>query len=198
MSTRAIPVPQGAVVDPSAGAIQHPTPFGKPVPLPPGASLQSETNLPASEEPTEYNDQARKLGYFVNDVGNKVIVPKDGEEFADTMKRATQHGKLLVDHQGNLTAQGNDEFNREESTMPEKTGETLGAAATIGVAGPAALAVPNEIGLGIRALTHAPIGMAPPVVRALPHLIKMAAVMRDLGVGAVGLHILKELISSKE
>ena len=37
--------------------------------------------------------QAPPSGEVTNDVGNTVIVPKDGESFADTMKRAAAQGQ---------------------------------------------------------------------------------------------------------
>jgi hypothetical protein len=74
----------------------------------------------------------RKTGELVNDVGNKVIVPKDGESFADTMKRAVQYHKSLTPQQQQAA------IDKETATIPAKAAQTLGAAATIGVVGPAA------------------------------------------------------------
>jgi hypothetical protein len=82
----------------------------------------------------------RKTGEIVNDVGNKVIVPKDGESFADTMKRAVQYHKSLTPEQQQAA------IDKETATMPKKAAQTLGAAATIGVVGPAVLATTGEIG----------------------------------------------------
>lgn len=81
----------------------------------------------------------RKMGEIVNDVGNKVIVPKDGEGFADTMKRAVQYHQSLTPEQRQAA------INKEVATMPNKAAQSLGAAATAGVVGPAALAVPGEV-----------------------------------------------------
>lgn len=80
-----------------------------------------------------------QTGEIVNDVGNKVIVPKKGESFADTMKRAVQYHNSLTPEQRQAA------IDKETATMPKKTAQTLGAAATIGTLGPAALAVPGEI-----------------------------------------------------
>ena len=80
-----------------------------------------------------------QTGEIVNDVGNKVIVPKKGEGFADTMKRAVQYHNSLTPEQRQAA------IDKETATMPKKTAQTLGAAATIGTLGPAALAVPGEI-----------------------------------------------------
>jgi hypothetical protein len=123
------------------------------------------TFVPLGEEAPSQQQTAEKEGEVTNDVGNKVIVPKghpddfelfhpstwintgkDEESFSDTMKRAAEHGKTLVDTKtGNLTPEGQKEFAAEEKTMPEKTAETLGAAAGIGIAGPAALAAGGEL-----------------------------------------------------
>lgn len=83
--------------------------------------------------------EPRNTGEIVNDVGNKVIVPKDGESFADTMKRAVQYHQSLTPEQQQAA------INKETGTMPKKTAQTLGTAATAGILGPAALAVPGEV-----------------------------------------------------
>jgi hypothetical protein len=101
-----------------------------------------------TQSPSFQNDP-RKTGEIVNDVGNKVIVPKDGESFADTMKRAVQYHKSLT------PAQQQAAIDKEVATMPTKTAQTLGAAATIGVLGPATLAIPGEIAEAVPSvLTH--------------------------------------------
>ena len=83
-----------------------------------------------------------QTGEIVNDVGNKVIVPKNGESFADTMKRAVQYHNSLTPEQRQAA------IDKETATMPKKTAQTLGAAATIGaVAGstPAIAAVGSDV-----------------------------------------------------
>jgi hypothetical protein len=83
---------------------------------------------------------ASQTGELTNDVGQKVIVPKDGESFSDTIKRAVAyHNSLTTDQQ--QAAMG-----AEAKTIPAKTAQTLGAAAGLGVVGPALLAVPGELG----------------------------------------------------
>lgn len=42
-----------------------------------------------------------QAGTITNDVGNTAIVPKDGESFADTMKRAAAYGKTITQDQIN-------------------------------------------------------------------------------------------------
>jgi len=98
--------------------------------------------------PSVVNDP-RKTGEITNEVGQKVIVPKDGESFADTLKRAVAYHKSLS------PAQQQAALDAETKTMPRKTAQTLGAAATIGVVGPAMLAAPGELAEAVPSvLTH--------------------------------------------
>jgi len=100
-------------------------------------------------KPEQTENDPRKTGEIINDVGNKVIVPKDGESFADTMKRAVQYHKSLT------PAQQQAAIDKETATMPKKTAQTLGAAATIGAVGPAVLAIPGELAEAVPSvLTH--------------------------------------------
>jgi len=71
-------------------------------------------------------------GEITNDVGNTVIVPKDGESFSDTMKRAAAQGQKTTP----------DQINREVATMPAKAPEVL--ASTVG----AAAAIPTIAATG--------------------------------------------------
>ena len=79
--------------------------------------------------------QAAQAGRVTNDIGNTVIVPKDGENFSDTMARAAQQGKQTTQ----------DQINAELATAPKKAAQTLVAAPTIGAVGTAALAAPGEV-----------------------------------------------------
>jgi hypothetical protein len=79
--------------------------------------------------------QAPPSGEVTNDVGNTVIVPKDGESFADTMKRAAAQGQKTTP----------DQINREVATMPGKAATVLAAAPAIGAGGSALLAAPGEL-----------------------------------------------------
>lgn len=76
-----------------------------------------------------------QTGQETNDVGNTVIVPKDGESFADTMKRAAAAG-------GNVTQS---DIDKEMATAPKKVAETLVAAPAIGAVGAGLLAAPGEL-----------------------------------------------------
>jgi hypothetical protein len=69
-------------------------------------------------------------GEQINDVGNKVIVPADGEPFAQTMQRAAAYGKTVTP----------DMINSETQSAPGKVAATLAAAPAMGFAGTAALA----------------------------------------------------------
>jgi hypothetical protein len=68
-------------------------------------------------------------GELINDVGNKVVVPKPGESFADTMQRAAAYGKTVTPGQ----------INAELKTAPGKAATVLGAAPVIGAAGAAGI-----------------------------------------------------------
>ena len=101
------------------------------------------------DESQEVETDPRKTGEITNDVGQKVIVPKDGESFADTMKRAVTYHKSLTPEQQQAA------IDAETKTIPKKTAETLGAAATIGAVGPALFAAPGEIAEALPSvLTH--------------------------------------------
>jgi hypothetical protein len=84
---------------------------------------------------TGISDVPVKGGEQTNDVGNKVIVPAQGESFDDTMKRAVAYGKTVTQ----------DQLNREEKTMPAKAATVLTAAPIIGTAGAAGGAAVNEV-----------------------------------------------------
>jgi len=68
--------------------------------------------------------QAQNTGQITNDVGNTVIVPKENESFADTMKRAAAYGKTVTPQQ----------INAELATAPKKAATVLAAAPVIGAA----------------------------------------------------------------
>jgi hypothetical protein len=91
-----------------------------------GQSVNPNTNN--SSDPSQ-------SGQVTNDVGNTVITPKDGESFADTMKRAAAQGQQTTP----------DQINREIATMPGKAATVLAAAPAIGAGGATALAAPGEL-----------------------------------------------------
>jgi hypothetical protein len=101
------------------------------------------------EPDTKETTDPRKTGEIINDVGQKVIVPKDGESFSDTVKRAVAYHKSLTPEQQQAA------LDAEAKTAPKKAIQTLGAAATIGAVGPAVMALPGEIAEAVPSvLTH--------------------------------------------
>ena len=81
--------------------------------------------------PADYFDKQnppadpRQTGEITNDVGQKVIVPKDGESFSDTMKRAVAYHKSLTPEQQQAA------LDAEAKTIPAKALEA-------GIGGPLA------------------------------------------------------------
>jgi hypothetical protein len=96
------------------------------------AQHQQQSAQPVEPDPGQ-------TGEIVNDVGNTVIVPKDGESFADTMKRAVAYHNSLTPEQRQAA------INSEIKTMPGKVATTLAAAPVIGAAGVAGGAAVNEV-----------------------------------------------------
>lgn len=68
-----------------------------------------------------------------------MVVPKDGEQYADTIKRAIQHYHSLSDEEQKS------QIEKESAHPVEKTAETLAAAGGIGLAGPAILAAAGDV-----------------------------------------------------
>jgi 3-phosphoglycerate kinase len=134
------------------------------------------------EPDTKETTDPRKTGEIINDVGQKVIVPKDGESFSDTMKRAVAYHKSLTPEQQQAA------LDAEAKTAPKKAAETLGAAATIGAVGPAVLAAPGEIAQALPSvLMHTTEGVKAFGVWASAHPIQaymLYQVVKDLIPGA--------------
>ena len=110
--------------------------------------------------------KAAQSGTITNDVGNTVIVPKDGESFLDTVRRAAAHGKTVTQ----------DQINREMATAPGKVATVVGAAPVIGAGGAALLAAPGEFG-----------PVTDKVISYLPHLARILKTARDLSLTGFGL-----------
>jgi hypothetical protein len=107
--------------------------FSKAVPInsaPQGAQSAQGVTLDFSRA------QPIAAGEQINDVGNRVIVPEEGESFADTMNRAAAYGKTVTPQQ----------INAEMATAPRKVAQTLGAAPLIGATGAAGLAAAGAAG----------------------------------------------------
>jgi hypothetical protein len=110
-----------------------------------GSALDDLINTP---DPVEQ-------GLTKNADGSFVVTPKDDESFADTMKRAAAMGKTVT------PAQLQSQTQKGIKQIPT----VLGAAATAGVAGPAALAAPGEIPGAVKAIQA--MAAAHPVAAAL-------------------------------
>jgi hypothetical protein len=137
-------------------------------------ALAAQSGALPSEQ-TESETDPKKTGEITNDVGNKVIVPKDGEDFADTMKRAVAHYQSMTPEQRQSA------INKETATIPGKAATVIGAAPVIGAGGAAALAAPGEVVQAVRAipgitetlLQHAE-SKAAEWAAQYPHLISLA------------------------
>jgi hypothetical protein len=139
-------IPEGVTFGDPVGAPVPPTPTAtsSSIQVPEGVTFGD----PVPDRANQHS-QSSISGEIVNDVGNKVIVPKERESFADTMKRAVAYHNSLTPEQRQSA------INKETATMPSKVAQTLGAAATTGVIGPAALAVPGEVAEALPSvLTH--------------------------------------------
>jgi hypothetical protein len=128
--------------------------------LPPGYTL---------EQPGQASTQSTP-GEIKNDVGNTVIVPKDGESYLDTIKRAVAHSNSMTAEQHQAA------FDKETATMPGKAATVLAAAPVMGFGGAAALSaaggVPAASGEGelVDVAGNAIRSADPVVTRAIAHL----------------------------
>jgi hypothetical protein len=116
-------------------------------------------------------------GEQLNDVGNRVIVPRPGEEFADTMKRAVASGKTVTQPQ----------IDAEMKTAPAKVAQTLTAAPVIGAAGAAAL-TGADLGAyqAMRGAGYAVEALKDilPSKATADQIFKVGKIVRDLGLTA--------------
>lgn len=120
------------------------TPTAQQTPSNPSTNPYAEFGGISVEPETTTNP--KQTGEIVNDVGQKVIVPKEGESFSDTMKRAVQYHQSLTPEQRKAA------INAETETIPSKAAQALVAAPAIGAGGTAALAAPGEVIQGVRAI----------------------------------------------
>lgn len=109
---------------------------------------------PLLSEKAEAQATGSDTGTVKNDVGNNVIVPKDGESFADTMKRAAASGATVTQEQ----------IDKGLATAPKKTAEVLAAAPALGFGGASALA---GVGEGTAVLKHIASTYGPQAVKAI-------------------------------
>jgi hypothetical protein len=140
--------------------------------------------------------QTTPLGQVTNDVGNTVIVPKPGESFDDTMRRAAAQGQVTTPQQ----------ISAETRTIPGKAATVLAAAPLIGAGGTAALAIPGEV--ADLAMKHIAGNVLPgmeyqaakqALIQALPRVAQFAETMGKLGIGAGGLtYLFKTLMGENK
>jgi hypothetical protein len=151
MTQTNVPIPEGATIAPNQPQTQtqpQTQPQAQAVPIPEDAVVQNE-------------------GEQINDVGNRVIVPKDGESFSDTMKRAADYGKTVTPKQ----------IDAEMQTAPKKAAQVLVAAPLIGAGIPAAEAGLAELpGAGKVILDHLE-SKAAQYASQYPHLVGIAKAM---------------------
>lgn len=135
-------------------------------------------------QPSAKTQQTTPSGQVTNDVGNTVIVPKPGESFDDTMRRAAAQGQVTTPQQ----------ISAETRTIPGKAATVIGAAPLIGAGGTAALAIPGEV--ADLAMKHLAGNVLPgmeyqaakqALIQALPRVAQFAETMGKLGIGAGGL-----------
>ena len=145
-----------------------------------GGKLVTSAPAPAGQS-FDFSDLGGKVvqaaqGQVRNDVGNTVIVPKDDESFADTMRRAAAYGKTVTPQQ----------INAEMRTAPGKAATVLAAAPAIGAAGAATLAGAGEAG----SYGYQTLKSLLPSQATVDQVIKIAKVMRDLSLtGAAGKYL---------
>ena|ERR1700679_396198 len=141
--------PQGVSFDFSKSQPLMPSPAQAPQAAQPQQAAQpsSPAQPPAVPQGVSFDfsksqplDPQNVSGEAKGDTGSTIIVPKDGESFADTVKRATDRVKQNPQQVEKEIA--------DESTpknLASKTAETLGGAAAIGFGGPALMATPGEL-----------------------------------------------------
>ena len=139
-------------------------------------NLKSDSEVAASQSSEATGEQQ-------NEIGKTVIVPKDGESFADTMQRAAVQGRKTTQQ----------DISDEMKTAPRKVAQVLGAAPVIGATGAAGLAAPGEMGGAGEALFHLSESKLDTFAKAYPHLYKLAE-LTGAGSGVAGAYKIFEKI----
>lgn len=154
-----------------------------PPPTADGAQPQNSMDVlkAVAADPNYGHSDPTDTGEQKNEIGKTIIVPKENEDFTDTMKRAAAQGKkttqkdiddemvTAVDH---TDAQGNFHVG--------KAAQVLAAAPAIGVAGAAGLAGAGEAGAAI--IEH--VKSILPDKATADAVIKVSKIVRDLGLTA--------------
>jgi hypothetical protein len=141
--------PPPAQAAPAAGAPSAP---GAP-PAGTGTSLDVLNQLTSDPELAMHTDETaterqQRTGQGVNDVGNVVIVPKENENYLDTVQRALAYHRSLTPQQQQEAIQRE----MQPRDIARKVGETGAAAVGMGAAG---VVVPTELAAGLSAGTRA-------------------------------------------
>lgn len=166
---------------PEGQAVKTPSPAQQPT----GnlSPLEQAYAMPDSDQST-----LPTTGEITTPEGVKVIVPKQGESFAQTMQRAAAYGKTITPQQ----------ISAEMKTAPQKAAEVLAAAPAIGAGGAAALAAPGALyELAVKHLAGNVLpGMEEEAAKArLAELApKVLKATRDLGLTGAGLATLLKIV----
>jgi hypothetical protein len=143
-------------------------------------------SAPASGQNVDYDALAKQYGAIssetpgqvTNDVGEQIIVPKDGESYQDTIRRAIARGK---------TVQQSD-IDKEMATAPRKVAAVLTAAPVVGAAGAAGIAA-SDMGLyqAAKGLGYAGEAVKDALATPMGKTLLHEAVKRGLGVAGWGI-----------
>lgn len=166
--------------------------------LPEGYSVeQPSQQQTASSLPAGYTleQPSAQSGVDISDTGGTITVPKDGESFADTVKRATDRAK-----QNPAQLQADIAKETTAKNLATKTAESLGGAAIAGTVGPALLAAPGEVVGALKAIPGATEAVlqhleehAASYAKAYPNLISLAGKLGiPTGIGALLVYLAKQ------
>lgn len=130
---------------------------------------------PLMSEKAEAAMTGSDTGAITNDVGNAVIMPKEGESFDETLRRAAAYRRTVAPQQTNA----------EMATAPKKVAQTLVAAPLIGAGGASGTSGPGELASGAEKLLQISENALEHLAENYPQLTKLATKL-GYGVGATG------------
>lgn len=138
-----------AISDPDFGKLSPQDQQGVLSKLDPDFAKVKPEELPQVVQGIQKANAPVDKGEQTNDIGKTVIVPKEDEEFSDTMNRAVAQGKKTTQQ----------DIDDEMATAPKKAATVLAAAPAIGAGGAAALAgsgvvAKDAAGLGAEYVEH--------------------------------------------
>lgn len=139
----------------------------------------------------------RQTGEITNDVGQKVIVPKDGESFSDTMKRAVAYHKSLTPQQQQAA------LDAETKTIPAKALEAGigGPLAAVGSYAAGAMGLDAPSALYDLAVKHLAGNVLPSMeeqaakAKLLELAPKVYKIAKELGIAGTGLTLLWKAVA---